>query len=638
MENIHNILKTYWGYSSFRSLQEEIIQSVLAGNDTLALLPTGGGKSVCFQVPGIALGGLCVVISPLIALMKDQVEQLKRRNIKAAAVFSGMSSKEVDITLDNAAFGAYQFLYVSPERLQTSLFLERSKAMNIRLLAIDEAHCISQWGYDFRPPYLQIADFRRILPAHVPCLALTATATEVVKKDITEKLQFRKGFQVFQKSFSRANLSYSAFELENKEQKLIEILQKIQGSAVVYVRSRRQTQVIAQLLQKNNISADFYHAGLAPEVRSKKQDDWIQDKTRVIVATNAFGMGIDKPDVRVVIHTELPDTLEAYYQEAGRAGRDEQKAYATVLYHQADIAQLRQRVEQNHPEPDVIKKIYQSLANYYQLAAGSGELETFPFALDNFAQYAKMPVSTVFQSLKVLENEGFIQLNDAVHTPSKLMIVVDNLNLYEFQIKAPKYDLLIKLLLRIHGGELFSRLTSISEPQLADILKLPVEEIIRRLEYMQSSGFVTYQPQKNEPTLTFLQQRFDAKQLPLNLLRLKQKKEQELQKIESVVHYLTHPTRCRTALLLEYFGEIAQTDCGVCDNCLKKKKQATAQDISIEKIKQYVLQNLATHQFTVQQLAQPLSTVQQEQLTIAVRELLDEGKINYEAGSYLKLV
>lgn len=355
--SIHEILQKYWGYSTFRPLQEDIIRSVMSGHDTLALLPTGGGKSVCFQVPGLATEGLCLVISPLIALMKDQVEQLTRRGILAQAIYSGMSNREIDIALDNCIYGHTKFLYISPERLQTELFQVRAAKMKIGLLAIDEAHCISQWGYDFRPPYLQIAEFRQLIP-QVPCIALTATATEVVKKDIQEKLAFKNG-AVFQKSFARANLSYSAFFEENKEKRLLEMLQKVPGTAVVYVRNRKRTQQAADYLRKMGISADFYHAGLPNDQRAKKQEAWIQNKTRVIVATNAFGMGIDKPDVRLVVHIDLPDSLEAYYQEAGRAGRDEKLAYATALFNQQDINQLRQNIQTSYPTEDLIRRVYQ---------------------------------------------------------------------------------------------------------------------------------------------------------------------------------------------------------------------------------------------------------------------------------------
>ena len=398
-----SILKQYWGYDTFRPLQAEIIQSVLEGRDTLALLPTGGGKSLCFQVPTLMSEGICIVISPLIALMQDQVEQLKRRGISAVGIFSGMHKNQIDIALDNCIYGDIKFLYVSPERLQTKLFIERAKQMKINLLAIDEAHCISQWGYDFRPPYMKIAEFRALLPK-VPMIALTATATEEVRADILNRLEMVNP-QTFQQSFARANLSYSAFKEDDKERRLMKILQNVQGSGVVYVRNRRRTQEISDLLNKYNIQSTFYHAGLNAQERTKRQENWIKNRVRVIVATNAFGMGIDKPDVRTVVHLDLPDTLEAYYQEAGRAGRDGEKAYTVALYNQSDTENLEKNVLTSYPPLELVRRVYQSLGNLFQLAVGTGEFNSFDFDLLEFQNRFNLPPTDTYFALKILENQ-----------------------------------------------------------------------------------------------------------------------------------------------------------------------------------------------------------------------------------------
>ena len=408
---IHDILKQYWNYDSFRPLQEDIIQSILSRRDTLALLPTGGGKSVCFQVPALAKEGVCIVVTPLIALMKDQVEQLKRRRIMAAAIYSGMNWHEIDIVLDNCIHGTTKFLYVSPERLRTDIFLTRVKQMKVSLLAIDEAHCISQWGYDFRPAYLQIAAFRQLLPA-VPLIALTASATDPVKIDICEKLEMREP-AVFQSTFARANLSYSAFFEENKDARLLRILQNVQGSSIIYVRNRRRTKDVADWLNRNGIRADFYHAGVPNKQRSEKQEAWIRNRSRVMVATNAFGMGIDKPDVRSVIHIDLPDTLEAYYQEAGRVGRDGQRAYAVALYSQRDLDELARNVDQKYPPIDLLRRVYQALSNYYKVPVGGGEFDTFDFDLQDFTGTFGLPLSETHFAIKLIEEEGFVQLSEA---------------------------------------------------------------------------------------------------------------------------------------------------------------------------------------------------------------------------------
>ena len=468
-------LRQYWGYKDFRPLQQDIVQAVLDGKDVLALLPTGGGKSICFQVPTLMRPGLCVVVSPLIALMKDQVDQLKKRGIAAEVVFAGMRAPEIDLALDNCIYGQVKFLYVSPERLKTTLLQERVKKMQINLLAVDEAHCISQWGYDFRPAYLEIAAFRTLIP-NVNTIALTATATPTVQQDIQEKLQFSHPL-CFQKSFTRDNLIYVVRKTEDKERQLLSILHHVPGTAIVYVNTRKKAKTAAQFLQKNDINAAAYHAGLTTLEREARQEAWFNGSTRVIVATNAFGMGIDKLNVRSVIHLDFPTTLEAYYQEAGRAGRDDKKAYAVILYDIHDIALLRESIQRAHPSPEQLKKVYQQLANYYQVAVGSHNMITYDFDLEYFAHAYGLKPQLVYQSLKTLEGEGLIQLNEAFSQPARLHIPTDPKTLYTFQVAHAHYDLLIKALLRLYGGELFSTFTTVSVPHIAHFINITPQEV-----------------------------------------------------------------------------------------------------------------------------------------------------------------
>jgi len=568
---IHQILQQYWGYSSFRPLQEDIIQSVLNGSDTLALLPTGGGKSICFQVPAMAMEGVCLVITPLIALMQDQVAQLRRRGISAVAIYAGMHRNQIDIALDNCIYGDVKFLYISPERLQTSLFLERVKAMKLCLLAIDEAHCISQWGYDFRPPYLKIAEFRELFP-QLRTIALTATATKEVKTDILAKLAMQNP-QVFQQSFARANLSYSTLYEENKIARLVAMLQKVAGTAIVYVRNRRKTQEMAQFLQKSGISATFYHAGINAQDRSQRQEQWIKNQVRVMVATNAFGMGIDKPDVRLVVHLDLPETLEAYYQEAGRAGRDGQKAFATVLYDQADIQNLETNTAQKYPPIQLIRRVYQCLGNYFQLAVGAGEFACYDLDLSTFHQRFDLPSPDTYFALKILENQGFITLSETVHHPSRITFSVDNRQLYDFQLRNPKYDTFVKLLLRMYGGELFTGYLNISEATISKVFSAPQTEVELLLSNLEKFEIIQYDKHKDKPQLTFLTGRYDAQQLPLQVQDIEQRRAYDVQKALAVKHYIEHQKRCRTQLLLEYFDEHTDATCGVCDVCIKKKRE-----------------------------------------------------------------
>jgi len=630
LPDIHHILKTYWGYDQFRPLQEDIIQSVLAGQDTLALLPTGGGKSICFQVPALALDGLCLVITPLIALMKDQVEQLQKRGITAVAVYSGMHRREIDIILDNCVYGNVRFLYLSPERLLTELFQERVKRMKVSLLAVDEAHCISQWGYDFRPPYLQLAELREKLPG-VPVIALTATATEKVKQDIQEKLNFPKP-NVFQKSFARANLSYSCLYTENKTGRLLEILQRMPGQSIVYVRSRRQAVEVAKLLQHHRIAAAAYHAGLEFEERNKAQQLWIRDKVRVIVATNAFGMGIDKPDVRLVVHLDLPESLEAYYQEAGRAGRDELYAYAVILCGPNDAAALLQKVAEAHPPVEFIRRVYQCLANYYQLAVGSGLMSSFDFDLAAFSKTYKLQALEVHHAIKRLETEGYVQLNEGYYTPSRLFITTENTALYDFQLANPSYDELIRMILRMYGGEVFTNFIKISERRLAQQLQEP--EVRQKLAYLHKLQVLMYEPQHDAPQLVFTAPRQDSGTLNLDIKRLNTLRERAQQQAKEMGRYVATTDRCRTQLLLAYFGEVTDTRCRICDYCLAQRKKEREGEEQ-EELQIRLLALAQEKPYLPKELVQQFEPKHADTITQLIRELLDLGRLKYKESGRL---
>jgi ATP-dependent DNA helicase RecQ len=634
LESPISILQKYWKHSEFRAMQEDIIASVLKGQDTLALLPTGGGKSVCFQVPAMLLEGLCIVITPLIALMKDQVTQLKQRAIDAVAIHSGMSRHQVDILLDNCVNGSVKFLYVSPERLQTELFVARVKQMKVGLVAVDEAHCISQWGYDFRPPYLKIAMLREIIP-DVTVIALTASATTLVCNDIQDKLAFRSGSPVFKKSFARDNLSFVVRKTENKEKKLLEILQKVKGTAIIYVRSRKATQALAEMLVKRKISASFYHAGLAFEERSKRQEDWIQNNTRVIVATNAFGMGIDKADVRVVIHLDLPENLESYYQEAGRGGRDGLRSYAAMIYQDADVDNLRQKVEQAHPSPEFLKKIYQALANYFQLALGSAQGESFDFDLHDFTERFKFHASEVYVALKKLEEEGLIQFNESFYSPSLLHFEVDKTALYQFQVANAQFDQVIKMLLRLYGGELFSDFVKISESYLAKALKISMQETVKILKHLHDLRILGYQPTKEKPQLTFVLARQDAERLPLDTHRMAERKKLIFQKMEAMIDFVTTEHRCRMQVIQEYFDEITFNTCGICDICIDRRKKENIR--AFEDLRKEVVTLLKQGSHTIELIEEKIAPGDHELFVDVIRDMVDDGVLEYDKAWKLKL-
>jgi ATP-dependent DNA helicase RecQ len=635
MNSLQAILKQYWGYDHFRPVQEDAIRSVLAGTDTLVLLPTGGGKSVCFQVPVLAVEGVCIVVTPLIALMKDQVEQLKRRGIAAAAIHSGMNLREIDITLDNCIHGPTKFLYVSPERLRTDLMIERTKQMKVCLLAVDEAHCISAWGYDFRPSYLLIADYRRCIPG-VPVVALTATATNEVRLDIMDKLEMRDP-KMFMQSFARANLSYSTFLEENKERKLLQVLNNVPGTSIVYVRTRKRTKELADWLGRQGISAQAYHAGLPFRDRMQRQANWINSQIRVVVSTNAFGMGIDKPDVRSVIHYDLPANLEAYYQEAGRAGRDERKAYAVALFNNVDLEELAENVERKYPPISVLRRVYQALANYYKIAIGAGEFTSYSFDIQDFAGIFGLVVNETHYALKLLEQEGFLQLSENFSEPSKLHFLVDNRQLYDFQVRYPDLDSLIKVILRTYGGELFSEYLKIAETELAQIYFAPVQEIIKKLNFMKEREIVDYEPFRDKPQLTFMTPRYDAELLPLNVYEIQKRRDKDLLKIRAVAAYAVNTNRCRTILLLEYFDELGAASCGVCDVCLRNKRGSAMPEVE-EVLGNEMIKYLGDYgPMMPRTLSEAFSQIKDEKIFKILQYLLSEEWVAYDSAGRLIL-
>lgn len=621
-----SVLQQYWGYGAFRPLQEDIIQSVLDGRDTLALLPTGGGKSICFQVPALCREGICLVVSPLIALMKDQVHNLDRRGIPAAAIFSGMSHRQIDMVFENACNGQYKFLYVSPERLQTDMARARINRMNVNLLAVDEAHCISQWGYDFRPPYLQIADLRKLLP-EVPVLALTATATSEVLTDIQDKLQFRER-NVFRQSFVRSNLSYSVLYEDRKREKLLDILNRVPGTGIVYARSRGETKEIAQFLLKNKISADFYHAGLPTEERSRKQEDWIAGKTRVIACTNAFGMGIDKPEVRIVVHLNLPDTLEGYFQEAGRAGRDGLKSYATLLYSPGDGALMRLQLQAAFPPMDAVRKVYQALGSHTQLAIGAGLGESFDFDLSHFCHVYKLEQAPTHAALRLLEQEGWISLSDASGSPARAHVTANREELYDYQLRNKQADTVLKTLLRAYPG-LQADFVDISEMVVAKYANLPADVVIQVLQSAQNEGLLMYEPRKEKPQLTFTRERVSAENLIIDLEKFNLRKQRAEGRLERAIQY-AETRRCRSQLLLDYFGEPDSKACGICDVCTGRNKSDMSDGV-FENYEKKIRELLRRESLTTEEILQAFALKRQDAVAQVLNYLMDEGKLEADS-------
>ncbi len=627
-----DILQQFWSYSSFKGEQESIIHSILEGKDTLALLPTGGGKSICFQVPALMKEGLCLVISPLIALMKDQAENLRKRNIPTLVIHSGMSFFEVKQALHDATHGDYKFLYLSPERLQTKLFKEYLPALNISLIAVDEAHCISQWGYDFRPPYLKIADLREELH-NVPVLALTASATPNVQQDIIEKLQF-KNHNLFRQSFERLNVSYSVFKAESKLNKSIEILNSVPGSSIIYCKNRRETKNIAKLLSLQNFSADFYHAGLSQDERNSKQEAWINNKTRIIVCTNAFGMGIDKPDVRTVIHYDIPDCLENYYQEAGRAGRDGNRSFAVLLYQHADADALEELPSIRFPSISDIKKVYQALADYLHVPVGIGEGNYYDFDLHEFSKNFKLDIHLVMNALKALEHEGHLAFNESIFLPSQVNFTAPKEVVEDFEKSHPELDPVMKCLLRTYEG-IYDNRVSINEKLISKLIRQPLEKVKEDIKKLKAFSIIEYLPQKETPQIYFLLNRAPAQHLHINndayLLRKKQYEE----RVKVMLNYLLLSS-CRSNYIAKYFGEAEAKYCGVCDNCLAKKASSLSTE-EFEKIETQIYSHIPDNGIDVKDLLPQLKGIRKEKVWTVLNFLQSERKLTLnEKGCLVK--
>ena len=587
-----SILRKYWGYDDFRGIQREIIESIGNGHDTLGLMPTGGGKSITFQVPALCSEGTCIVITPLIALMKDQVLHLRRRGIRAAAIYSGLSHEEIITTLENCIFGGITILYVSPERLSSELFRTKLRHMKVSFITVDEAHCISQWGYDFRPSYLQIADIRQDLPG-IPVLALTATATPQVVEDIQDKLgnprnskisressiSSQTSFNVFKMSFERKNLAYVVRRATDKRQELIHILESVKGCAIVYARSRRRTKEVAELLCEAGISATFYHAGLDTVVKDQRQREWQEDKVRVMVATNAFGMGIDKPDVRVVLHIDCPDSLEAYFQEAGRAGRDGKKAYAVLLYNDADQRKLDKRISDTFPEKDYIRKVYEHLAYFYQVGVGSGYHATFEFNIDKFCHaFHHFPIQ-VDSALKILNRAGYIEYTEEQDNQARVMFTISRNELYRLENSTPNEEKVITALLRNYGG-LFVDYNYIDEVFVASQCGLQPQQLYMILKNLSGKHILHFIPQKKTPYVRYLQRREDPEDVQLPPVVYEERKEQFRERIQAMINYATNDHVCRSRQLLRYFGEEDSHDCRQCDVCLSPTHDQVSESIS----------------------------------------------------------
>lgn len=630
MTDYRKILKQYWGYDNFRGIQEDIIRSIGEGRDTLGLMPTGGGKSITFQVPALAQEGLCLVITPLIALMKDQVRNLRERGIKATAIYSGMTREEIVIALENCIFGNYKFLYVSPERLDTEIFQIKLRSMHVSLITVDESHCISQWGYDFRPAYLKIADIRQLLPG-VPVIALTATATPEVVSDIQQRLQFRQE-NVFRMSFERKNLAYVVRHTEDKESELLHILQHVDGSGIVYTRNRKKTKEISLFLNRNHITATFYHAGLNDETKDSRQKAWLKGEFRVMVATNAFGMGINKPDVRVVIHADVPDSPEAYFQEAGRAGRDGMKAYAVLLFCARDKITLKQRVSDTFPEKSYIRKIYEDINFYYQMAMGDGRGCTFAFNIDEFCRNFKhFPVQTD-SALKILTRAGYLEYTDEQDNASRIMFTITKEELYRIREQSEDTEKLIRILLRSYTG-LFTDYAYISEDNLSTRSGLSKQQIYETLLSLSRQHILHYIPAKKTPYIIYTRERQETERVYLSKEVYEDRKESYVQRINAMIEYAESENRCRSRMLLRYFGEKNEHNCGQCDVCLQQH-QSGLKSGEFEAISQQLQALLKENPLSLQEIKDKMQ-VPENHLMKVVSYLVSEEIIRQENG-YLK--
>ena len=628
MNKYQEILKQYWGYDSFRDLQEEIITSIGEGKDTLGLMPTGGGKSITFQVPALAQEGICIVITPLIALMKDQVQNLRKRGIKALAIYSGMTRQEILTALENCIFGNYKFLYISPERLDTEIFRTKLRSMKVSIITVDESHCISQWGYDFRPAYLKIAEIRELLPG-VPVLALTATATPEVVKDIQTRLNFREG-NVFRMSFERKNLAYIVRKTDNKTKELLHILQRISGSAIIYVRNRRRTKEITELLTNEGITADFYHAGLDNAVKDLRQKRWQSGEVRVMVATNAFGMGIDKPDVRIVLHLDLPDSPEAYFQEAGRAGRDGEKAYAVILYAKSDKMTLHKRIVDTFPEKEYILNVYEHLQYYYQMAMGDGFQCIREFNLEEFCRKFKYFPVPVDSALKILTQAGYLEYTDEQDNSSRILFTIRRDELYKLREMGKEADALIQTILRSYTG-VFTDYAYISEESLALRTGLTRQQIYNILVTLTKRRIVDYIPRKKTPYIIYTRERLDLRFLHIPPIVYEERKARYEARIKAMEEYVTTENVCRSRMLLHYFGEKKEHNCGQCDVCLSNRASNDLSEKSYEELKRQILELLGQSPLTPAEIADKIKA-EKEDIGQVIRYLLDEDGLKMQDG------
>ena len=628
MNKYQEILKQYWGYDSFRDLQEEIITSIGEGKDTLGLMPTGGGKSITFQVPALAQEGICIVITPLIALMKDQVQNLRKREIKALAIYSGMTRQEILTALENCIFGNYKFLYISPERLDTEIFRTKLRSMKVSMITVDESHCISQWGYDFRPAYLKIAEIRELLP-EVPVLALTATATPEVVTDIQARLKFREG-NVFRMSFERKNLAYIVRKTDNKTKELLYILQRISGSAIIYVRNRRRTKEITELLMNEGITADFYHAGLDNAVKDLRQKRWQSGEVRVMVATNAFGMGIDKPDVRIVLHLDLPDSPEAYFQEAGRAGRDGEKAYAVILYSKSDKTTLHKRVVDTFPDKEYILNVYEHHQYYYQMAMGDGFQCIREFNLEEFCRKFKYFPVPVDSALKILTQAGYLEYTDEQDNSSRILFTIRRDELYKLREMGKEAEALIQSILRSYTG-VFTDYAYISEESLAIRTGLTRQQIYNILVTLTKRRIVDYIPRKKTPYIIYTRERLKLRFLHIPPSVYEERKARYEARIKAMEEYVTTENICRSRMLLRYFGEKNEHNCGQCDVCLSKRATDNLSEESYEEVKRQILDLLSHSPLTPAETADQIKA-EKEDIGQVIRYLLDEGELKMQDG------
>ncbi len=628
---IKGILKKYWGYDEFRPMQQEIISSALAGKDTLALMPTGGGKSVCFQVPAMAKEGICLVVSPLIALMKDQVQNLGSKGIKALAVYSGMTYSQIDAALDNAIYGDYKFLYVSPERLHTGIFRERVKKMDINFLVVDEAHCISQWGYDFRPAYLEISKIKELIN-DVPVIALTATATKSVAEDIMRILNFSEP-NVISSGFERKNLSYVVRNVDDKFGNMLKICNGVPGTGIVYVRERKRCEEISSFLRQNGITADFYHAGLSKELRNAKQDSWIKGQTRVIVATNAFGMGIDKPDVRFVIHYDMPDSLEAYFQEAGRGGRDGKRSYATMLWNSTDISRLRQIHTISFPDIQYIKEIYQKVFIYLNIPYEEGKESVNKFNLVEFSKKYSLNSVSAYYAIKYLEQEGYWELTDELDNPSRIMFAVGRDELYKVQIDNPALDSFIKSILRIYTA-LFSRLTPIDEEYIARVTMDSPAGVKEKLKQLSGLRIIKYIPKVRTPLIIMNYERLVESNLYISQKRYRERKDLYQKRIESIISYVKEDSVCRSRMLIDYFGQEVKDECGICDVCIRNRNNSNFSSRQLA-VRKHILELLCKNgRIKIGQI-ETIAADEYKFYLQVLREMIDNGEVSAN-GEYIE--